>query len=48
VTGALPTTPTQLSIGHYATNNQFLSGHVQKIMYWPQRLTNAEVQAFSK
>jgi hypothetical protein len=48
VAGALPTTPTQLSIGYYATNNGFLSGHVQKIMYWPQRLTNAEVQAFSK
>jgi hypothetical protein len=25
-----------------------MSGHIQKIMYWPYRLTNAEVQAFSK
>ena len=24
------------------------SGHFQKILYWPQRLTNNEVQAFSK
>jgi hypothetical protein len=25
-----------------------MCGHVQKVMYWPQRLTNSEVQAFSK
>jgi hypothetical protein len=24
------------------------SGHFQKILYWPQRLTNNEIQAFSK
>ena len=46
--GVLPPTPTQLTIGSYIGNNSFLSGHVQKIMYWPQRLVNAEVQAFSK
>jgi hypothetical protein len=26
----------------------FLNGHARKIMYWPQRIVNAEVQAFSK
>jgi hypothetical protein len=26
----------------------FLNGHAQKILYWPQRCINAEVQAFSK
>lgn len=25
-----------------------MNGHMQKILYWPQRLTNSEVQAFSK
>lgn len=25
-----------------------LNGHVQKIMYWPQRITNAQLQAFTK
>jgi hypothetical protein len=26
----------------------FISGYIQKVMYYPQRLINAEVQAFSK
>lgn len=25
----------------------FLNGHIQKFMYWPQRLSNAEIRAFS-
>lgn len=29
-------------------NSNFLCGHIQKISYYPQRLTSAEVQAFSK
>jgi len=27
---------------------QYLNGHIQKLSYYPQRLTNAEVRAFSK
>jgi hypothetical protein len=44
--GTIPTV-TQLEIGARAADN-FLNGHVKKISYWPQRLTNAEIQAFSK
>lgn len=42
--------PNALSIGHRntASPNLFLNGWVQKLNYWPQRFTNAEVQAFSK
>jgi hypothetical protein len=38
-----------LTIGHYAVGPaSFLNGHLRKIYYWPQRLINAELQAFSK
>jgi len=40
--------PTQFAIGHNGSGGNVISGHFQKILYWPQRLTNAEVQAFSK
>jgi hypothetical protein len=47
VTDAAGTVPTldRLLIG---TNVNYLNGHVRKISYYPQRLINAEVQAFSK
>ena len=38
--------PTQLRIGSDGTN--YACSWVQKIMYWKQRIINAEVQAFSK
>ncbi|CAB4147685.1 hypothetical protein UFOVP1614_33 [uncultured Caudovirales phage] len=38
--------PTQLRIGSDGTN--YASAWIQKIMYWPQRIINAEVQAISK
>lgn len=44
--GGLPTV-NQLCIGSTASLVQ-LNGHIGKLMYWPQRLTNAETQAFSK
>jgi hypothetical protein len=49
VSDTLATVPTvnQLRIG-YATSAGSLNGHMNKIMYFPQRLTNAEVQSFSK
>lgn len=46
-TVAMPITPTQMSIG-YSTASGYLSGHMRKINYWPQRVLNAEVQAISK
>jgi hypothetical protein len=45
VVATIPT-PTQLRIGSDGTN--YACSWIQKIMYWPQRLINAEVQAFSK
>jgi len=44
-TATIPT-PTQLRIGSDGTN--YVCAWVQKVMYWPQRIINAEVQAFSK
>lgn len=45
---ALLNTATQLYIGSYPTGAAYLNGHIRSVRYWPQRLTNAEVQAFSK
>jgi hypothetical protein len=42
---AIPTV-TQARLGSDGTN--YLNGHLQTLRYWPQRLINAEVQAFSK
>jgi hypothetical protein len=50
-TDALGTIPsvTDFLIGHSgAASNLQLNGHIAKILYYPQRLINAEVQAFSK
>lgn len=44
-TATMPTV-TQARIGSDGTN--FLNGTVQSLRYWPQRLLNAETQAFSK
>ena len=48
VTDASATIPTvdRMLIGSDGTN--YLNGQVERISYWPQRLINAEVQAFSK
>lgn len=45
--GTVPTL-NQMDIGSLLGASQFLNSHVQKISYWPQRLTNNEIQAFSK
>lgn len=48
-TSATIPTVSKLSVGSNATNaGGFLNGTIQNINYWPQRLINAEVQAFSK
>lgn len=39
-------TVTQARLGSDGTN--YLNGWLQRMRYWPQRITNAEVQAFSK
>jgi hypothetical protein len=48
VSGANPATMDTLHIGDGVTATRNINGHVRKISYWPQRITNAEVQAFSK
>lgn len=37
-----------LWLGTQSTGVNYLNGYLRKINYWPQRITNAEVQAFSK
>jgi hypothetical protein len=46
--GNMPVSPTALYIGRFGGNSAYWNGVIKKIMYWPQRLTNAELQAFSK
>jgi len=41
-------TLTQLNIGSIVLSGQYLNGHIKKLSYWPQRLTNNEIRAFSK
>lgn len=45
--GTLPTV-NQFLIGGLPPTGTQLCGWIQKIMYWPQRIINAEVQAFAK
>jgi hypothetical protein len=50
ILGGVPSV-NQIRIGSLdfgSSNIVYLGGTIQKISYWPQRLTNAEVQAFSK
>jgi hypothetical protein len=45
----IPVTSTQFNIGRTeATDNIYANGWIRKIFYYPQRLTNAELAAFSK
>lgn len=46
-TGVVPTCD-RLFFYRPSSPNQFLNGWIQKLFFWPQRLINAEVQAFSK
>jgi hypothetical protein len=46
--GNVPTVTT-FTIGcNPATTSSYLNGHIAKINYYVQRVTNAEVQSFSK
>jgi hypothetical protein len=46
VTAVATLDATEMSIGSLSASTQ-LNGHVSKIMYWPYKLTTAELQAFS-
>ena len=46
LTGTVPAV-NQLELGSQASTF-YLNGWIKKLSYWPQRITNAEVQAFSK
>ena len=46
--GAVPTGFSTLFIGSVESNVGRLSGYIKNIYYYPQRLTNAQLQAFSK
>jgi hypothetical protein len=39
---------TELGLGYQTDLLRFLNGHFKKLNYWPFKITNAEVQAFSK
>lgn len=45
--GTLPTC-SNLSLGARTGTTNVMSGHLKKVNFWPMRLSNAEVQAFSK
>lgn len=47
VSGSIPTGMTQIGLGN-RLGGGYMNGHARRFMYWPQRLTNAEIQAFSK
>jgi hypothetical protein len=46
LSGAIPSGLNRLQIGAY--DGSYLSGQFRRLLYWPQRLTNAEILAFSK
>jgi len=50
VSGTVPASITQATLGNVASLSAAgcLNGYIRKLFYYPQRLTNAEVQAFSK
>jgi len=45
--GSLPTVD-RLSIGALRATTAWLNGHIQAVRFYPQALTAAEIQAFSK
>lgn len=46
--GGVPSGMAYLGIGGSHVGSNVWCGHVQRIQYWPQRLINAETQAFTK
>lgn len=48
IVGSVPFGVAQMGIGGNDFGGNSWCGHIQAIRYWPQRLINAEIQAFSK
>jgi hypothetical protein len=48
LSGGVPSGIAFLGIGGNSGGSNMWCGHIQNLRYWPQRLTDAEVQAFSK
>ena len=47
-TAVVVPTVSRMDIGSDIAGANLLNGHIEKLLYYPQRLINAEVQAFSK
>ena len=47
-TGLIPTVDRMFIGSSFASSSSYLNGWMQKIYYWPLRLQNSEIQAFSK
>jgi hypothetical protein len=47
-TTGTPPVVDRFSIGSLIGNQEWLNGHIRAVRYYPLRLTNAEIQAFSK
>jgi hypothetical protein len=45
---AIPIGVDKLAIGNSSSGLNYINGHIQKLSYWPQRITNNEIKAFSK
>jgi hypothetical protein len=48
VSGAVASDLSSLTIGHRQTPDQFLNGHVRRIIYWPKRLPFSDLQAITR
>ena len=46
--GSVPKSLNKLNIGCSEVNNFYLNGHIKKIAYYPQRLTNEQLQNLTK
>ena len=46
--GLMPVSPSALYIGSVNTGAQQIGGYIRKLAYYNQKLTNSEIQAFSK
>ena len=46
--GSVPKSLNKLNIGSSEVNNFYLNGHIKKLAYYPQRLTNEQLQNLTK
>jgi hypothetical protein len=45
--GVLPVSPTTLRLGKFFTSTGFLNGYLRRVVFYPRRLTNAELQSLT-